>query len=202
MNWFVLGGIMMWPLLLLSIMGMAIIVERIIFYRSICFPPKGMEKTLAQVLQHADLELILCCLQASIFCDFCSCIKNNTCLKSNEAALQLNGRAILAKAEAGLSLLGMISRLAPLIGLLGTILGMIQTFSRIASTHGAVDMPLLAGGIWQALITTASGLIIAVPIVFARHFFMRRKAKIAAALESIGNTVLVLRAATGAARQV
>ena len=69
--------------------------------------------------------------------------------------------------------LGLSARVSPLLGLLGTVFGMIQTFSRLATTAGVVDMTPLADGIWQALLTTAAGLIIAVPAVVAHQGFLR-----------------------------
>ena len=65
---------------------------------------------------------------------------------NREAALRLAGETVLERLEARLSLLSVLARLAPLMGLLGTILGMITTFSRIAEARSGVDMSLLAGG--------------------------------------------------------
>lgn len=59
-----------------------------------------------------------------------------------------------------------------MLGLLGTIIGMIQTFAVIAQSRSGIDMELLAEGIWQALITTATGLIIAIPAVFCYRIFL------------------------------
>ena len=76
---------------------------------------------------------------------------------------------------------------SPLLGLLGTVLGMIQTFSRLADTQGALDMTLLADGIWQALLTTAAGLIIAIPAVAAHQAFLRREEGVAFVLALLAN---------------
>ncbi len=63
---------------------------------------------------------------------------------------------------------------APLLGFLGTVLGMIQAFQRIESLGGNVDSSVLAGGIWQALLTTAAGLTVAVPVFFAHNYIISR----------------------------
>ena len=76
------------------------------------------------------------------------------------------------------------------MGLLGTILGMINTFSRIAESASGVDMTMLAGGIWQALLTTAAGLCIAIPALFFLSFFQNRVRRVADALNKAGNAVL------------
>jgi biopolymer transport protein ExbB len=79
---------------------------------------------------------------------------------------------------------------APLLGLLGTVLGMIQTFSRLSSAQGAIDMTTLADGIWQALLTTAAGLLIAIPAVAAHQVFLRREDGIAFAMGRLANLSL------------
>ena len=84
----------------------------------------------------------------------------------------------------------MLARLAPLMGLLGTVLGMISAFSEIASAQAGVNMNQLAGGIWQALITTAAGLFIASPSLFFLHCFQRRVDAAASALSETVNIIL------------
>ena len=69
--------------------------------------------------------------------------------------------------------LEVIGSLAPLLGLLGTVLGMITVFSELADAGSAVDPALLSGGIWEALLTTAVGLIVAVPTVLALNWLER-----------------------------
>ncbi len=192
MQWFVLGGIMMWPLLFISIIAVAIIIERLLFYHGCTFPEKNLESTLAEALQTRSLELIQQSMGGSRLLENFKAALSVNATTDREVMLKLAGSAILLKTGANIGVLGMLSRLAPLVGLLGTIFGMIITFSRISSTHGAVDMPLLAGGIWQALITTAAGLVIAIPCVFARYFFLRRNQRIAKGLQDIGNIALAI----------
>lgn len=74
---------------------------------------------------------------------------------------------------------------APMLGLLGTVIGMIEAFGRLAQTTGAADPALLAGGIWTALITTALGLAIAVLFYFVHIWLETRVARERAALESL-----------------
>lgn len=106
-----------------------------------------------------------------------------------EAALRIEGEAVLQKLEKHLSLLSILARLAPLMGLLGTVLGMISTFSEIADAQSGVNMNQLAGGIWQALITTATGLCIAIPALFFLHRFRNRADRVATALSEAANAM-------------
>lgn len=84
--------------------------------------------------------------------------------------------------ERFLSTLGSIAAIAPLLGLLGTVIGMIDVFTAIM-VHGTGDAARLAGGISQALITTAAGLTVAIPAIFFHRFFMRRVDEITVSLE-------------------
>ncbi|MDJ0932874.1 MAG: MotA/TolQ/ExbB proton channel family protein [Breoghania sp.] len=86
----------------------------------------------------------------------------------------------------------MAARVAPLLGLLGTVIGMIQTFSRLSAANGAIDMTMLADGIWQALLTTAAGLLIAIPAVIAQSGFLRREKHVNFVLSRLANRVLMV----------
>ncbi len=70
--------------------------------------------------------------------------------------------------------LEIISNVSPLMGLLGTVIGMINSFSKLEIGGSLVDPSLLAGGIWTALLTTAIGLIVAIPALVAHHFFEKK----------------------------
>jgi biopolymer transport protein ExbB len=77
-----------------------------------------------------------------------------------------------------------ISQLAPLTGLLGTVLGMISAFKALQLAGENVSPAALSGGIWEALITTAAGLVVAIPCIAALHTFERRVEKMQAEIES------------------
>lgn len=77
-----------------------------------------------------------------------------------------------------------ISQLAPLTGLLGTVLGMITAFQALQQAGESVSPAALSGGIWEALLTTAAGLVIAIPCIAALHFFERRLERLQTELES------------------
>lgn len=78
--------------------------------------------------------------------------------------------------------LEIIAAAAPLIGLLGTVLGMIEAFAALSEVEGQIDPALLAGGIWQALLTTAAGLIVAIPALVVWHMLDRRIERTSAVL--------------------
>ncbi|ALG90638.1 MULTISPECIES: MotA/TolQ/ExbB proton channel family protein [Actibacterium] len=80
-------------------------------------------------------------------------------------------RALLAEARSGLRALELISVIAPLLGLLGTVLGMIEAFQTLESAGSQADPATLAGGIWEALLTTAAGMAVAIPASMALSWF-------------------------------
>lgn len=88
-------------------------------------------------------------------------------------AIENAGLIEMAKLERGLVILATVSTVAPLLGFLGTVIGMIQAFQAI-ELAGEVEATLVAGGIKVALITTAAGLVIAIPISIAHNYFVSR----------------------------
>ena len=150
-----LGGWMMWPLLAVSVAALAIVVERALVFMGCPFPDSRFPGLVLEAMRTGDVRPLAARLEAvPSLRDFAALLGSP--LPNREAALRLAGETVLERLEARLSLLSVLARLAPLMGLLGTILGMITTFSRIAEARSGVDMSLLAGGIWQALLTTAA----------------------------------------------
>lgn len=77
--------------------------------------------------------------------------------------LMRRGNEELARMNSQIRILELIAMISPLLGLLGTVLGMIQSFQELEMAEGAANASVLAGGIWQALLTTAAGLLVAIP---------------------------------------
>lgn len=90
----------------------------------------------------------------------------------------------LAAARALLRPLEVIGQLAPLVGLLGTVLGMIEAFQRLQAAGDRVDPAILSGGIWEALLTTAAGLVVAIPTIAVLNWLERRVERLHQAMES------------------
>lgn len=93
---------------------------------------------------------------------------------SDEAAREETtrvARAALAEAREGLRALDLVATIAPLLGLLGTVLGMIGAFRALQETGARADPAVLAGGIWEALLTTAAGMAVAIPAAMALAWF-------------------------------
>jgi biopolymer transport protein ExbB len=88
-----------------------------------------------------------------------------------EAETARVARALLAEARSGLRALELVALIAPLLGLFGTVLGMISAFAALEGAGARADPAILAGGIWEALLTTAAGIAVAVPAAVALAWF-------------------------------
>lgn len=105
-------------------------------------------------------------------------------------AVSLRGAAELERLNKGLHVIELIGRIAPLMGLLGTVLGMVEAFRKVASAKGTVEPGLLAGGIWEALITTVAGLCVAIPAMIIHHFLEDRVHKFSYHMKHYSNEIV------------
>ena len=190
MNIFMMGGWMMWPLALVSIMVTAIIIERFLLFSSCPFPAGDFTERLEKAVEGDTAPLLEAVGKVALLKRFADIMASTHA--NREASLRIEGEAVVRRLEKHLSMLSILARLAPLMGLLGTVLGMISTFSEIANAQAGVNMNQLAGGIWQALITTAAGLVIAIPALFFLHHFQSRVNAVASALSEAANAMLSL----------
>ena len=176
-----LGGPVMWPLLLISILALAVIVERAFVILPVRAPrglTAGSSRTeILKMLEGAHESFGLFREAAAE-------------ARPDEIRLTAAGEDVVSKLDARLSLLAALSKTATLLGLLGTILGMIDTFAVVSETQSGIDMALLAQGLWQALITTAAGLIIAIPTSLALAYYQGRVRDVAHFLTLSGNLLL------------
>ncbi len=86
-------------------------------------------------------------------------------------AVEISGKMEVHQLERHLGILATIAAVAPLLGFLGTVTGMIKAFMRIEALGGNVNASVLAGGIWEALVTTASGLTVGIPVLIFYNYF-------------------------------
>jgi len=91
-----------------------------------------------------------------------------------DAELTRLGNHEMARMNSFIRILELIAMVSPLLGLLGTVLGMIQSFQQLALAEGAANASVLAAGIWQALLTTAAGLLVAIPAAIAATLLSAR----------------------------
>ena len=111
-----------------------------------------------------------------------------------EGDLARRGNDEVAAMSSGLRLLDLISMISPLLGLLGTVLGMVQSFQDLSMAEGSANASVLAGGIWLALLTTAGGLLVAIPAAIGASLLTGRVETAALRIESTVGRLLTLTA--------
>jgi len=108
-----------------------------------------------------------------------------------DAELTRRGNEEMSRMNSMIRILELIAMISPLLGLLGTVLGMIQSFQELEMAEGAANASVLAGGIWQALLTTAAGLLVAIPAALAAGLLSARIERAAQTMESaVGDLML------------
>jgi biopolymer transport protein ExbB len=107
-----------------------------------------------------------------------------------EEAIENAGRQEVSKLEKGLPILATVAGIAPLLGFLGTVTGMITAFMTIQDLQGSANPSDLAGGIWEALITTAFGLIVGIPALAFYNYFLNAVKKLVGDMETVANDVV------------
>ncbi len=193
LKYFQKGGPMMWPLLFLAILGVAFIIERFIAYFRVSIKTPQFLDSIKKVLQKRQIkEAIEICEQyrgpiASIL--KAGLLKYGKGREEIVSAINTSGELELARLERGLIWIATVATLAPLLGFLGTVTGMIKSFDVIA-VQGLNNPSLVALGISEALITTASGLIIAIPMNLFYNYFASKVSKIVLEMQE-SSTLLV-----------
>ena len=168
------GGIIIWPIILLSIISLAIVLEKLWNLARDIIIPRNLTENLISLVSDDSLseKKIKKMSNDSVLGNiFAHLIREKN---KDKASLRLKaeevGKFEVNRLEQYLSLLGTIATVSPILGLLGTVMGMINIFSNLLESNLGSVSPL-AGGIAEALVTTAAGLFVAIPtLIFYRHF--------------------------------
>ncbi|MFQ5510967.1 MAG: MotA/TolQ/ExbB proton channel family protein [Candidatus Krumholzibacteriia bacterium] len=190
---FIKGGVIMFPLALLSILGLAVFIEKMINLRQSKILQGEIIHTIEQVRSPADIPMAIR-----------TCERHDSPLANiiraglDEAAapvvyvrqvMEDTGRREVKRLERYLVVLETVAAASPLLGLLGTVFGMIKVFS-VISIAGVGEAGLLSGGIAEALITTAFGLSIGIPALVAYNFFDSRVENFVIKIEGVVHMLL------------
>jgi biopolymer transport protein ExbB len=175
------GGWLMWPIILCSVIALAIICERIWTLQQKYISPATLVEQIQQWLERKELDQARIQLLAEtsplgriLAAGLANRDHSREIIKE---AIEDTGRHVATELERYLTTLGTVAAITPFLGLLGTVLGMIEMFSGI-STRGVGDPTIVAGGIGQALITTATGIGVAIPSVIAYRYFRGQVSKL------------------------
>lgn len=192
-DYFERGGPVMWPLLVLSILGVAVALWKWWALRQVNRNVVGFMRELRPRLVEGDVPgaIAVCERFPSPVSSIVKAglVRHGRTREEVERALEDASAHELAVLERGLPVLATVAMVAPLLGFLGTVTGMINSFEALASV-GLNDPSAVAKGISEALITTAAGLIIAIPIQMAYNYFVTRVNGLVRNMESAANVVL------------
>jgi len=171
------GGAVMYLLIVASILEIAIILERSWSLRASLILPSEVITAMETAIQRGDAEdaVRMCGEHNTTMTRILWLALENRGIKraALKELLEESGRQEVFYLERYLGVLGIIASMAPLLGLLGTVIGMIEVF-QVISLHGVGKADVLAGGISKALNTTAAGLVVAIPALIAYRTFETR----------------------------
>jgi biopolymer transport protein ExbB len=198
------GGTIMFPLLLLSILAFAVIIDRIRAFRLAENDVVALRKTVTDHLYSGNIdESIEACEKSSGpvaavlivgLQKFRKLISLNKPMSEIELSVNKTmgdyAPHVVETLEKRMNLLTMIAAVAPLLGMTGTVTGMISSFDSMASA--GMDAAAVSGGISEALVTTAAGLIVAIPAVVAYNIFVKKVDRIVLAIEESATEVVDL----------
>jgi biopolymer transport protein ExbB len=175
-GWFAAGGVAMWVLFILSVLSIATVIGRLLMFA--VQPPARTRVTEALLTQLASGDPGGAREQADkartpvdrvVARGLLLTRRFNADSTAWMEEMQRRAREELEHLRQGLRLLELTAAVAPLIGLLGTVFGMIEAFQALENAGSRVDPAALSGGIWEALVTTAAGLVVAIPALAAWH---------------------------------
>jgi biopolymer transport protein ExbB len=200
LDWFARGGPIMYPILACSIIGLAVFLERLAFLRRKHLLPERFVRGVTRAWQRGEFELAwrLCQQQeiplARILRAGLRKVKDGP--QEIERAIEVAGSHEAGVLEANLRFLGAISNIAPMLGFLGTVTGLITAFNVIA-VQGTGDPKLMADGVSEALITTEFGLFVGIPALGTYHYLRAKVDRLLHEMEAITIELLSLPAFIG-----
>jgi len=178
---FLTGGPIMWPILLCSILAFTIILEKLLHLNRIKINTKKFLDSIFNNLKQNKIKEAISSCDSTVapiaFILKAGIIKYDSSRDEIKEAMEDASLFEVPKLEKNLSALATIAHISPLLGLLGTVTGMVRCFQTIqmkATSIHPVSPGDLAGGIWEALLTTVAGLIVAIPTFVAYNFFVSK----------------------------
>jgi biopolymer transport protein ExbB len=195
------GGVFMIPIVVCFWLGLAVAIERWLVLRKARTNTDHLLGGIRQVLAREEVAgaLILCertpgpvasIIKAGIE-------KRERPRAEIREAIESEGKAQLYHLENRLGVLATIAGAAPLLGFLGTVAGMIRAFMQVERLAGSVDAAALAGGIWEALVTTAAGLLVGVLALFVYNYLVGRVERLVYEMETSSARLLDVIAGQG-----
>lgn len=181
------GGFMMIPIFLLSVIAIYLFFERLMIINKANQNPEQFMNRVKELVLRGDITgaKLLCAQQDSPVGRMIQkgLYRIGSPLKNIEASIENVGKLEIFKLEKNLSSIATIAGAAPMMGFLGTVIGMVEAFIAIAQEEGSVSPKLLSSGIYTAMITTVAGLIVGIIAYLAYNFLVTRVQKVVHKME-------------------
>ncbi|MCS7161826.1 MAG: MotA/TolQ/ExbB proton channel family protein [Bacteroidia bacterium] len=178
LDFILMGGWSMAVLIILFAIGVYIFLERFLLIAKYDKDPATFMEQVKNAIRKGDVQRAeaLCAANPTPFARMVGkgISRLGSPLPDIAAAVQNQGNLEILQLEKNIPYLATIAALSPMVGFLGTVTGLIQAFMKIAQLQGNVNPAALADGIYEAMITTAAGLIVAIPMQFAYNFLVNR----------------------------
>ncbi|MFC1538061.1 MotA/TolQ/ExbB proton channel family protein [Candidatus Latescibacterota bacterium] len=188
------GGWLMIPIVICSIIVVAVAIERYLAYKKLKINIPQLIMSIRHPLNAGNvLDAINECTVAkgpvaAVIKAGLQKVKSGR--ESVKEAMETAGNAEVYHLEKNLSVLATLAGITPLIGFLGTVTGMIKAFMKIQQLSGNVNADVLAGGIWEAMVTTAAGLTVGIPAMILYNYYVNRVREFTFHMESTADEVL------------
>ena len=173
------GGLIFLILILLSVISISIIFFK--FFQFLLLEKKNFTKLENKIISSKNLNDFMSTKSDlnnpfnNIIYFAAQMLQNPNLEKSQKISeIKISSEKEIKRLESYLPSLEIISQISPLVGLLGTVIGMISSFNQLEIGGSTVDPAILAGGIWTALLTTAAGLVVAIPALISHYFFEKK----------------------------
>lgn len=198
---FLKGGLVMWPILACSIIGLAIAIEKFMVIRKAKINVPAFSIKIRGILKKKDHAgaINYCMEEKSPISNIIrrGLKKHKFGRKRVYESIESAGKQEISKLEKGLATLATVAGAAPMLGFLGTVTGMIAAFMKIQELQGSASPADLATGIWEALLTTAFGLFVGIPALALYNYFVNLISKIVLDMERVATDILDVLDETG-----
>ena len=172
------GGFLIYPLILCSLLALTVIIERAISLSRAQINKRIFMKRIAELIsRNRIMDAVNYCEKYNVPLSRvikAGLLKHNQTREYIQSSIEKAIREEIPFLERFLGILATITAVTPLLGFLGTVSGMIKVFIQVEASSGLISPKMLSGGIWEALLTTAFGLAIAIPTLVAYNFFLSR----------------------------
>lgn len=196
LDYYLRGGFLMHPILLSSIIALAIAIERFwYFWRMRAAVPETFQ-AIKEDISKGDIDKAR--ERAEEIPGAVGTVLREGLSHPDEEPeiiqeiMAIRGEELLREANRGIPTLALIPSVSTMLGLLGTVIGLVEAFSKVAEMEERVSPAILSHGIWTALITTVGGLFVAIPTLITHHYFQGKVAHLAFQLEHHGSEILLL----------